>query len=150
MTEASWSPGNKYVAVNNRRANAGDYLWLISLGDGNALKIPKDRATELGKDELGNAKGDSLEQTMREITSRFPDCANDDNYKPWLGAHGWKSPTELMVLAAFHFRKLQVWVEVNKVYQVIGNRVVLSGQTIERYTNEEEERRMRSDPNRGF
>jgi len=29
LLDVFFSPDNKYVAINNRRANAGDYLWVI-------------------------------------------------------------------------------------------------------------------------
>lgn len=103
LLSAFWSPDNRYVAINNRRANAGDYLWVISLGDGNLLKIPADLATELRKEELGNLKGDDPRQTMREVTRRFPDCTEDKLAHDFLFAGGWKSPTELLVIKEFQF-----------------------------------------------
>ena len=42
LIDAFWSPNHKYVAVDNRRANAGDYLWVLDLTNGHAVKIPDD------------------------------------------------------------------------------------------------------------
>jgi hypothetical protein len=93
LAHAFWSP--QYVAVNNRRANAGDYLWVISLADGSTLKVP-------GVD----AEGDSWEATMQQITARWSDLAKDENYKAWLQTRGWKSPAELNVVETVNFRTL--------------------------------------------
>jgi len=46
------------VAINNRRANAGDYLWVISLRDGKPIKMPDDVAEDVGKKEAGRIAGD--------------------------------------------------------------------------------------------
>jgi hypothetical protein len=80
---------------------------------------------------------------MRDVTARFPDCTPEKLSKGWSGARGWKSSSELLVLEDFHFRELKVWIEVNKVYRVAENEVVLTGLTIEKYTDQEEEGRMR-------
>jgi hypothetical protein len=138
LLHAFWSP--QYVAVNNRRANAGDYLWVISLADGSTLKVPE-----------VDAQGDSWAATMQQIRARWPDLAKDENYKAWLQTRGWKSATELNVVETVQFRTLQAWVEVHKIYSVYGGAVVLTGQSFERLTQEEEkDRRMASEQNRSF
>jgi hypothetical protein len=42
LLDAFWSPDKKYVAVDNRRANSGDYLWMFRLRDGRAIRMPVD------------------------------------------------------------------------------------------------------------
>jgi WD40 repeat protein len=42
LNEPLWSPDGRRVAVNNRRGNAGDYVWIFSLPDGKAIKKPDD------------------------------------------------------------------------------------------------------------
>jgi hypothetical protein len=138
LLHAFWSP--QYVAVNNRRANTGDYLWVISLADGGTLKVPE-----------VDAQGDSWEATMQQITARWPDLAKDGNYKAWLQTRGWKSAAELNVVETVQFRTLRAWVEVQKIYSVNDGKVVLTGQTFERLTQQEEkDRRMASEQNRSF
>ena len=46
LIDAFWSPDGKYVAVDNRRANSGDYLWVFRLKDGRAIKMPVDAGTK--------------------------------------------------------------------------------------------------------
>ena len=36
--DASWNESGTLVAINNRRGNAGDYVWIFSLPDGRCLK----------------------------------------------------------------------------------------------------------------
>jgi hypothetical protein len=37
-----WSSTGEYVAINNRRADSGDYLWVFSLPSGECIKQPDD------------------------------------------------------------------------------------------------------------
>jgi hypothetical protein len=74
-----FSPNNAYVAINNRRANAGDYLWVISLKNGQAIKMPDDVAEDTGKREAGKIVGDHWsDQAMPEIVALCPACTRDD------------------------------------------------------------------------
>ena len=38
LISAYWSTDGRLLAVNNRRGNSGDYLWVFSLPDGTCLK----------------------------------------------------------------------------------------------------------------
>jgi hypothetical protein len=70
MQRALWRPEK-----STQRANAGDYLWVISLKDGAALKMPDDVANELKKKNRGHINGDDpWGKTLREVTARFHDC----------------------------------------------------------------------------
>jgi len=106
LMDAFWSPDNKYVAITNRRANAGDYLWVISLKDGAALKMPDDLATEIGKKNLGRINGDDpWGKTVQEVTTRFTECAHGRLDHKFLFAQGWKSASELLVMEELQFSK---------------------------------------------
>ena len=65
-----WSPEGRYVAVVNRRANSGDYLWVFSLGDGRTVKKPVDTGSQ------GKAEPDAYERLVKSlldrVTERFP------------------------------------------------------------------------------
>src|SRR3954464_4165900 len=67
------SPDQKYVAVNNRRANGGDYLWIISLPD---------------KKQLGSAAGDDAAPIEREVTAKYAQCTAESINHEWLTARG--------------------------------------------------------------
>ncbi len=167
LMDAFWSPDNKYVAISNRRANAGDYLWVISLTDGAALKIPDDLATEMGKKNLGRINGDDpWGKTVQEVTKRYTECTQDRLDHKFLFAQGWKNANELLVMEELQFSKEPrqsstitapgsdgkivatlgfygpnapgIWIAVKKACRVTGNKIALKGQAIERHEHSSE------------
>ncbi len=130
LSDVYWSPDRKYVAVNNRRANGGDYLWVIAMAHGTPLKMPRDLADALGKKYIGDAVGDPgpIEQ---EVVSKYPQCNFPDGiHNEWLTPVGWKSPTEVDVLHRIRCQHSDTVIEVKKIYEVSGNNVKLKAQTI--------------------
>jgi hypothetical protein len=144
LLDVFYSADNRYVAINNRRANAGDYLWVISLRDGQPLKIPEDVATELGKKELGQISGDHFppDQAIPEVTALCRDCTLDNLNHPFLFSRDWKSSDELNVVEEFHFfgkgaygpGASGVWIAVNKVCRITGKGLSLVKRSIEKET----------------
>jgi hypothetical protein len=80
LLKVYWSPGNEFVAINNRRANSGDYLWILSLKDGSVLKRPDDRFDE-----------DLLAIVQDAIRKRDRRATTENFRKYWLVAKGWRS-----------------------------------------------------------
>jgi hypothetical protein len=79
LTAAHWSPNRKYVAVNNRRGNSGDYLWVFALPSGEVLKKPDDKIGEAWEKAAAQA-----------VEKEFP-AANDESFiRGWVTATGWK------------------------------------------------------------
>jgi len=111
-----WSSDGKYVAVNNRRANSGDYLWVISLSDGSAIKVPEDLAPKRERDNLKKISSDVLGR----VAQRFPKCTEDELTKDWLEARAWKNQYELIVREDFRFFEGSkvFYVRVNEVYRI--------------------------------
>src|SRR5260370_11050937 len=168
--DAFWSPDHKCLAITNRRANAGDSLWVISLTDGAALKMPDDLATEIGKKSMGQISGDDpWGKTVREVSTRFTECAHGRLDRQFIFAKGWKSASELMVLEELQFSKKPpekatitapgpdgvtrsitatvgyygpgapgIWIVVNKVCRVTGNKISLKEQKIEKHEHSSE------------
>jgi hypothetical protein len=118
LLDVFFSPDDAHVAINNRRANAGDYLWVISLPEGRALKVPDDVAEDLGKTELGKIKRDNWLESTPEILALCPTCTKDDLRHPFLYSTGWKSSTELKVVEELEFSK--GWIAGNTVCQISG------------------------------
>jgi hypothetical protein len=117
-----FSPNNAYVAINNRRANAGDYLWVISLKNGQAIKMPDDVAEDTGKREAGKIVGDHWsDQAMPEIVALCPACTRDDLGHPFLFSTGWKNSSELQVVEEFEFSK--GWIAVHNLCRITGARL---------------------------
>ncbi len=130
LMDAFWSEGERYVAFNNRRANGGDYLWILSLTDGKALKMPQDLAETLHKKQLGLAKGEDAKKTMADIRKICATCSLDSMRKEWLIATGWKSPTELNVLEEFNFFNVDGWFAVARTYRVTEQAVTMTDEHI--------------------
>jgi hypothetical protein len=99
LLSAFWSPDDGYVAVNNRRANGGDYIWILSLRDGAAIKVPEDLAP---KSERRRLVTNYLE-AVKKIRRTCPKCTEDNVTKSWLEARGWKGTNELTVRQDFRF-----------------------------------------------
>ena len=124
-----WSPHLRYVALNNRRANSGDWLWVISLADGKVIKMPTDLAEELHKKMLGAPDADDA--GLREITEKFSQCAGEGIHHEYLLAMSWQSDDELRVfceVTCFHFDDI---IEAENVYRITGSRMILQSRKIE-------------------
>ena len=81
------SPDQRFVAVNNRRGNSGDYLWIIGT-DGRVLKRPED---ELGQ----RIEREAVERANRVAQQRSPEF---QGHKTWINAIEWKNDTSLSVI----------------------------------------------------
>jgi hypothetical protein len=78
LMAAHWSSDGKYVAVNNRRGNSGDYLWVFDLQSGKALKKADDKL------------GENLEKTAATAVHKELPSANEDTLvRDWVTAQGW-------------------------------------------------------------
>jgi len=114
LLDVFFSPDNAHVAINNRRANAGDYLWVISLRDGKAIKMPDDVAEEAGKKDLGTIAGDHWsDQSWPEVIAVCPTCTNDDLRHSFLFSTGWTPSGELKVVEELEFST--GWTAVNNL-----------------------------------
>ena len=109
-----FSPDNAYVAINNRRANSGDYLWVISLRDGKAIKMPDDVAEESGKKDQGKIAGAHWsDQSRPDVIALCPTCTSDDLRHSFLFSTGWTSSGELKVVEELEFSN--GWIAVNNL-----------------------------------
>lgn len=80
LTAAHWSPDGKYVAVNNRRGNSGDYVWVFDLNTGKAIKSADDK------------NGEAWQKAAAEAVRKELPSANDNTLvRDWLTAQGWDS-----------------------------------------------------------
>jgi hypothetical protein len=86
LLSAFWSSTGEYVAVNSRRANAGDYLWVFSLPDGKCVKQPDD------------VTGQFLESPALKSFRSLDGRTNDNNLiRDFLVATGWKDGNNLLI-----------------------------------------------------
>ena len=89
------SPDGKSLAINNRRGNQGDYLWVVSLSDGSLLKRADD---PLGARWLGTA--------LAEIEDQTKDASADNLSRSWITAQGWSKSGDLLVSIRVQYRGL--------------------------------------------
>lgn len=109
-----FSPDNTCVAINNRRANSGDYLWVISLRDGRAVKMPDDVAEDAGKKDVGTIAGTHWsDQSIPEVIALCPTCTSDDLRHSFLFSTGWTSSGELKVVEELEFSN--GWIAINNL-----------------------------------
>ena len=114
LLDVFFSPDNTYVAINNRRANSGDYLWVISLPDGKAIKMPDDVAEAADKKDLGQIGGDHWpDQSWPDVIALCPTCTSDDLRHSFVYSTGWATSSELKVVEELEFSN--GWMAVNNV-----------------------------------
>jgi hypothetical protein len=114
LLDVFFSPDNTHVAINNRRANSGDYLWVISLRDGTAIKMPDDVAEDAGKKDAGKIAGaHRSDQSIPEVIALCPTCTSDDLRHSFLFSTGWTSSGDLRVVEEFEFSS--GWMAVNNL-----------------------------------
>ncbi len=116
LIKAFWNADN-YVAVNNRRANSGDYLWVFSLKNGHPLRIPDDNA---------------IQPFIDEVAKKFPECVGHEFHKRLTEASGWKSADELTVRTNISFEKMDVFFVLTDTYRIKDDRLVLEESSIEK------------------
>ena len=117
LIDAQWSPDGRYVAVNNRRGNSGDYVWVFSLKEGRAIKKPDD---------------DSFSVPVQEIRRVCSEC-NDSNFDKGLTtSKGWISADTLRVETRLRYYKTALLIS-HALYRVSGRRIQLVKQQIERH-----------------
>lgn len=89
------SPDGKWLAINNRRGNQGDYLWVVSLSDGTVLKRADDA---LGTRWLGAATA--------EIEDQNKGASAESLSRNWITAEGWSKTGDLLVSIRVQYRGL--------------------------------------------
>lgn len=115
LLEAFWSPDGKYVAVDNRRANSGDYLWVFRLSDGFALKTPVDAP---------HPRSEDIRANVDRVMARYPELG--DFRKLFVFAHGWTKSGELQVKTNLAFGTLDKAIGVVlETYRIEKNNLVL-------------------------
>jgi hypothetical protein len=98
LIDAHWSPDGKCVAINNRRGNSGDYIWVLELPSGNALKHPDDKI------------GETWEKAALEaVHAKFAAASEETLRKDWLTATGWENGHIRLVVRSVYERDNHKW-----------------------------------------
>jgi len=119
LINAFWSPDNKYVAVNNRRANAGDYLWVLSSSDSHAVKIPDD-------------SDPATQALVDRVVKKFPEYKTASYDRSLVEAWGWTPAGELTVKTRLSFDHVPFLFVLADVYKIEGGKLVLEATMIEK------------------
>jgi len=129
LLEAFWSPDGKYVAVDNRRANSGDYLWLFRLSDGHAVRMPVDAAPGHAEDTYEKYAKDMVQR----VTRKFPELTYHEFTKLFTFAHAWTSSGELQVKTNVGFRNLPDQIAfVLQTYKIASEKLILIDEKVEK------------------
>src|SRR5947199_4361119 len=93
LIDAFWSPDGKYVAVDNRRGNSGDYLWVFRLRDGRAIRMPVDALPDHGE----GAYGKYVEDLVGRVSRKFHELTYGEVPKLCTFANGWTGAGQVLV-----------------------------------------------------
>jgi len=122
LLDCYWTQDERYVTVNNRRANSGDYVWVFSLGTGKVVKRPDDLATKgqlLDYDAVTKA-------VVEKVTAKLPEFTWHTFLRRTTLAKGWQTPTQLRVDTSMLFSNSEgTWVLLSEVYEVAENKLQL-------------------------
>jgi len=117
---ADWSPDGKYVTINNRRGNAGDYVWVFDLRSGKAVKRPDDK------------NGRAWEKAAAEAVRKELPSANEDTLRrDWVTAEGWEGD-QLKVVVRSVYRGVEdafdfEFLVDTATWQIKGSKLVRKG-----------------------
>jgi hypothetical protein len=117
LIDALWSSDGRYVAVNNRRGNSGDYVWVFSLTDGVVLKKPDD---------------ETISFPLGKIMKMYSDCNENSFDADLMIAKAWRSANELEVEERWRFYNTALIVR-RAAYKVSGHTMALAEEHIARH-----------------
>jgi hypothetical protein len=124
---AFWTLDERYVAVNNRRGNSGDYLWVFSLRTGQVIKGPDDIGPvgkQLDSDALTRA-------IVEKVTSQLPELTLKTFLRRTTIAKCWLTNNQLKVDTSLLFANGNgVWVMLTEIYEVGEHEFRLRGSRI--------------------
>jgi hypothetical protein len=129
LIDAFWSPDGKYVAVDNRRANSGDYLWVFCLSDGHAIRMPVDAAPGHSDDVYEKY----AEDMVQRVTRKFPELTYHEFTKLFTFAHAWTKSGELEVKTNLGFRNLPDHIAfLLETYKIADDKLILINERTEK------------------
>jgi hypothetical protein len=123
LLEAFWATDGKFVAVNNRRSNSGDYLWIFRLSDGKALRVPND---------------DEAPSFVSRVQAKFHELSNKSFNRRYTLARGWETSRQLRVRTNLEFFNLdQAEIQIDQVCSIEGEKLSVVKETITKVLTEE-------------
>ena len=110
IQEVFWSPDGRYVAINNRRGESGDYLWVVATESGVVIHKPDD------------------DLPIKDETKQFPEYAHLELHKEWIMPKGWKPNNSLWVRVDDIYSHSDEYLSIDIIYSVNGGALHLVSQ----------------------
>jgi hypothetical protein len=105
---------NGLIAVNDRNAIFGDYLWVFDALHGKVIRNPDQE----------------LPMNSASLKSSAQIFAGHDIFRQWVLASGWTLSGELKVREISYYERVPRFLSINLVYAVIHDRLVLKSQRV--------------------
>jgi hypothetical protein len=125
LLDAHWSPDGKHVAINSRRGNSGDYLWVLRLSDGKVLKRPED----------GSAS-DWESAAAKAFKADDPRASGENFVRHWLVGDQWLAPNQLQLKLNVVFRNVGTY-QALPVIEIDEDRLKWINQKVHKLETEE-------------
>lgn len=94
LQDVHWSPGGQFVAINERRGNSGDYLWILDLQQQRVLKRPDDTVWQ-------KIESKCMPIVREKAAKKWGAGVQDD--RDWGTASGWEDENTLLVTFTVRF-----------------------------------------------
>lgn len=86
LMSAHWSPDGRLLAVNNRRGNSGEYMWVFDLSGAKIVKRPDDNVGEKW-----------IKSGLKQIQKLDPSTNKESPYSYWFTSNGWDDGSKLRI-----------------------------------------------------
>jgi hypothetical protein len=106
LLDIQWSPQGGYLAIDERRGNSGDYLWILDIRNRRVLKRPEDKTWET-MESKGIA---ALDATARQ---KWSEEAEGD--RSWGTADRWENEQTLIAKVAVRYMNAKAVEDENNV-----------------------------------
>lgn len=114
LIDALWNRDGNFVAINNRRGNSGDYVWIVSLLSGKALKKPDDGTFSV---------------PLKTIAKECARCTEGSFDRDLMMAKAWRSVNEVEIETRWRFYETALVVRT-ATYKIDGRKFRLIKQRI--------------------
>ena len=111
LLNAFWSKDGNWLALNNRNANSGDYVWAISLRTGKVIRKPFDGGLNVPE----------------SACTKYPEYKNGGMYHQWVATSGFDDSGQLHVSESTTYRNDEEnYLFIALAYKIEGEKLVLT------------------------
>lgn len=115
LVNAFWNETEKYVAITNRTATSGDYVWIFSLPSGECVKEPD-------IDLQPSDPFDFLNEAASKAIHKLANVKDDDLAHYRIIARGWTKDGNLLLTVGlnYQYRGVSDWYDYDAVVRMAG------------------------------